>query len=775
MIPRRSVGALLRHAPHTLLAALCTGLLCALALRSPVIVCVAGTLGLCTAAVVALRGERTGGAYWLLAAGLAVAGWGWGGARLQSTTAPVVATGSVTGVVEVDTQPQRVVQGERARVRVVALSDRRVRTGTRLLMDVPQGRSTRLRLGVRLRVTGRLAPAATARSPDWWRAHLARTGVSGRLQVGTVAVVGRRGGLAGLRDRVRNAATDAVGQGLTGERRAVVRGMALGGGAGLSETTAEAFRDAGIWHLLAVSGQNIAMVSWAILLLLRAFRCPLRPATAIALITIVVYCLVCDGGASVVRAGIVGGLGLLAQLRARDAQRWYLLLAGLTTLLIHQPRAIGDPGLQLSFAAVAGMFTLAPPIARWLGGLVPQHLADLAAQAAAATLATAPVVIWHFGELSLAGLVVNLLAVPLAAAVVVLALAGILLGTITAPVGLAVGWVTGLGAAVLIWIARIAASVPGASVALPAWAAVAGACIAVGGVIALRRMQAVRGPLVAARPARVVVVSACAAVIAGVGVAVPAGHPPEPWPAHAAVTVLDIGQGDAILLRSPDGSAALLDTGPPGAPPPIRRALGRAGVRRLDLMVITHHQLDHSGAAEAILDTFAVGTFATPVDVPAIAARARGHGVPVQAIGAGDVLQVGTWRLEVLWPPSGFAPPPDANDAALVVLARAPGISALLAADAESNVLTRLRLVPVDVLKVSHHGSADPGLGDVLRRLRPNSALISVGAGNTYGHPVPATLETLRQASVRVARTDRSGSVTVSGGPDGIALISERE
>lgn len=765
---------LLRNAPHALLAVLSAGLLLALVLRVPVVASVAVTLVLCAAAVVSLRRARTGAAYWLVAAGLAVAGWGWGGARLQSTTPPDVATRSVTGVVEVDTQPQRAVQGDRARIRVVTLSDLRVATGTRLLMDLPEGASKSILLGVRLRIAGRLAPAASARSPDWWRDYLARTAIAGRLQVTSVAVIGRRGGLAGLRDRVRNAAASAVGDGLTGERRAVVRGMALGGGAGLSEATAEAFRDAGIWHLLAVSGQNIAMVSWAIFALLRAFGCPLRLATAIALVAIVVYCLVCDGGASVVRAGIVGGLGLLAQLRARDAQRWYLLLVGLTALLIHQPRAIGDPGLQLSFAAVAGMFTLAQPIARWLGGLMPQRLADLAAQAAAATLATAPVVIWHFGELSLAGLVVNLVAVPLAAAVVVLALAGILLGALTSPVGLAVGWVTGLGAAVLIWLARLAASLPGASVALPAWTAVVGACVAVGSVVGLRRMQAARGPLVAARPRRVVVIAACAAVIAGAGVAVPVGRPPEPWPVHAAVTVLDVGQGDAILLRSPDGAAALFDTGPPGAPPPIQRALRRAGVRRLDLMAITHHQLDHSGAAQTILDGFEVGIFATPVEVPAIAARARGHGVPVRAIGAGDVLQVGAWRLDVLWPPPGFTPPPDANDAALVVLARAPGISALLAADAESNVLTRLRLAHVDVLKVSHHGSADPGLGDVLRRLTPSSALISVGADNTYGHPVPMTLATLGQASVRVARTDHSGSVTAAGGPDGISLTVER-
>ncbi len=770
--PSRSLAVLLRHAPHVLLIAVNVGLLLALGLDVPPLIALFAALVSCTAAVVSLRRGDSNAAFWLLAAALVVAGWGWGSARLSATTPPVAATQSVVGVVDVDTQPQQTTRGLRVRVLVVALAAGHVPPGSRLLADLPQ-HAPRVRLGMRLRVTGRLVPAATARSPGWWRAYLERSTITGRLDLHAVQVIGARGGLAGLRDRVRNAATDAVGSGLSGERRAVVRGMALGGGAGLSEATAQSLRDAGVWHLLAVSGQNVAMVGIAIMALLGALGCAKRPATVIALTALVAYCLVCDGGASVVRAGIMGALGIVAELRFRDRQRWYLLLVGLAVLLIHQPRTIGDPGLQLSFAAVAGMFLIASPIAASCAELMPKRLADLIAQAAAATIATSPVVIWHFGQLSLAGLVVNLVAVPLASAIVVLALSGMALGAVIAPLGVAIAWVTGLGASLLIWVARAASSVPGATVALPAWAAGVGASIAIAAVFGLRRLRAARGPLVSIRPPRVALVAAIAALIAGVAIAIPIRRPPEPWPRQAAVTALDVGQGDAILLRSPDGAAALIDTGPPGSTPPVERALRRAGVRRLDLMAITHDQLDHSGAARAVLDDVPVGTFAAPVSVPAIISRARRHGVPVRLIAAGDVIQVGVWRLEVLWPLAGFTPPPDANDAALVVLARAPGISALLTADAESNVLTRLRLQHVDVLKVSHHGSADFGLADVLRRLTPTSAVISVGSGNTYGHPVPSTLETLAQASVRVERTDRSGSVTAMGGPNGVTLYTE--
>ncbi len=752
---------------------MCAGLLLALVVHVPAGAALVGVVVACGAGFVTLRAGRAGASLGVWALALAVAGLGWGGMRVQATSASPVPARSVAGVVQVDSQPQQSARGWRVRVRVVELSTRGVEPGTRLLLDLPAGPAG-IAPGRRLRVRGRLGPAATARSPGWWRSYLARTSVAGRLQATTVTPAGRRGGLGGLRDRAREAASEAVGAGLSGERRAVVRGMALGGGAGLSEETAESFRDAGVWHLLAVSGQNVAMVAFAITTLLWAFGVSRRQGSAAGLVAIGVYCLVCDGGASVVRAGIMGALGVLALLRTREAQKWYLMLVGLTVLLIHQPRAIGDPGLQLSFAAVAGMFTLAGPIATWYGGFMPKALAGFAAQAAAATLATAPVVIWHFGELSLAGLVVNLAAVPLAAGIVVAALAGIAMGTLAAPLGVAVGWIAGMGAAVVIWLARTGAAIPGASVALPAWSAAIAAVVWSGVLVALRRLRAVSGPLTAIRPARTVVLAALAAMVAVLAMVIPVARPPEPWPVRAAVTALDIGQGDAILLRSPDGAAALFDTGPPGSPAPVRRALRRAGVRRLDLMAITHDQLDHSGAAPAILDGVQVGIFATPVAVPGLAARARARGVAVRTIAAGDVIAVGVWRLDVMWPPPGFTPPPDANDAALVILARAPGISALLTADAESDVLSRLRLVHVDVLKVSHHGSEDPGLADVLRRLTPSAALISVGTGNSYGHPVAATLATLADSGVRVARTDRSGTVTAVAGTGGVALQLER-
>ena len=465
--------------------------------------------------------------------------------------------------------------------------------GTRLLLDLDDGRSPP-GLGDRLRVEGRMRPAADRDDPGWWRRWLARQGIAGRLRPDVAAPAGHRGGLEGVRDRWRRWTAARAGAGLEGDRRELVRGMALGGGAGLSEEAAGAFRDAGLWHLLAVSGQNVTVVAVAVLALLMAAGLRRRAAVAGAAAVMAAYCLACEGGASVGRAGIVGGLGLVAELRSSPRERWYLLLAGLAVLLAHQPRAIGDPGLQLSFAAVAGLFTVAPPLAAWLRGWLPGRVADLAAMAGAAGLATAPVLVWQFGRLSLAGLALNVVAVPLAAPVVVLALAGIAAGALLPAAGVALAWVAGLGAAALLAAARAAAAIPGAAVDVPGWAAPLLVPPAVAPPLAARALgPGPAGARLRALPWRALAVAAAAAALAVWALTRPG--PPPPWPAAPAVTALDVGQGDAILLRSPEGAAALVDAGPPGPPAPVAEALARLGVRRLDALILTHDSLDHVG------------------------------------------------------------------------------------------------------------------------------------------------------------------------------------
>jgi competence protein ComEC len=258
-----------------------------------------------------------------------------------------------------------------------------------------------------------------------------------------------------------------------------------------------------------------------------------------------------------------------------------------------------------------------------------------------------------------------------------------------------------------------------------------------------------------------------AGVVAVVAVAAVLSAPPPPPgpPAGLRVTFLDVGQGDATLIQD-RRTSVLVDTGPPEGG--IVRRLRRAGVARLDLLVVTHAQADHDGGAAAVIGAMPVGLVLDGRDGvreplgARMEAEARQRAVQVVSPEAGQTLRAGRVELRVLSP---AREPPEAhvgtdpNQRAIVAEARVGAFRMLLTADAESDVLSTLDLGPVDVLKVSHHGSADPGLASVLERLRPRLAAIGVGAHNTYGHPVPATIATLRAAGAAVYRTDRDGSV----------------
>jgi competence protein ComEC len=228
------------------------------------------------------------------------------------------------------------------------------------------------------------------------------------------------------------------------------------------------------------------------------------------------------------------------------------------------------------------------------------------------------------------------------------------------------------------------------------------------------------------------------------------------------VEVLDVGQGDAILLQPRRAPTVLVDGGPPGDE--LVAKLREEGVGRLGAAVVTHDQSDHAaGIAEALGRVPIARLVYGRLDRDLLAA-ARAEGARPERVAAGTTLRSGSLRLEVLWPPPALLaedpPGTDPNALALVIRARWHRFSMLLTADAEAES-TPLDPGPVDVLKVAHHGSDDAGLGPLLDRTRPGLAVISVGADNPYGHPTPGTLATLAAHGVPTLRTDEDGTVEI--------------
>jgi competence protein ComEC len=552
----------------------------------------------------------------------------------------------------------------------------------------------------------------------------------------------------------------AVGRGATGVRRALVLGVVLGEDEGLPERVRQDFRASGLYHLLAVSGQNVAFIAIGIYGLGWLLRLPRVARELATLGAIGLYVLAVGWQPSVVRAGVAGALASLAWLVARPRDRWHFLALGALVLLVWAPTSVLEPGFQLSFAAVAAIFVGVPRVRAWLHGYpIPTALAEGLGVAVVCGVVTAPIVLLHFGQAPLYTVPANVLAEPAVPLVLGIGLLAGVVAPVAPGAAAALAWLAGWAAAWLELVAGLVASLPSAQVPVRAALVLALGFAAVWLAVhyTLPRRGA-RRPAVAVGLAGVVVVG-----IAGWWVVRPA--PDWHAPAGLRVTFLDVGQGDSVLLETPS-ARVLVDQGPPEAN--VAGQLARMGVRSLSAVVLTHPQRDHVGGAADVIRRLRVGVVldpglaATGPEREEAVAAARERRVPFSVVRAGSEFKAGGLVLRALWPPDPGSPSEDPNLNALVLLATYGETDVLLPADAESDVTAALPLGDVELLKVAHHGSADPGLDDELRVLLPRIAVISCGRNNDYGHPRAETLAALAASSgLAVYRTDTDGRVVV--------------
>lgn len=596
----------------------------------------------------------------------------------------------------------------------------------------------------------------------------------------------------GHREQIHARAERALGSGMPAREAGLARGFVLGDDDGIDAATVEDFRRAGLSHLLAVSGQNVALLALLVMPLLAALGMPLRTRLVWILAAIAAYVPLAGAGPSIVRAGVMGALSLLATLAGRRGSRLHALLVAAVVTLAIDPGIAADVGWQLSFAAVLGILALAGrlrgAIAARIGGRGWRRaLAEGAAVTVAATLATAPLIAFHFEALSTMTLAANLLALPAVAPAMWL---GMLVSIGAQVPGFPAAIPNALAAPLLAYIAEVARWCgrpdwaylrvhlgPGGLAA--SYALLALAALGIPALVRRRRIAALRHPGPArqerdalgrpeapggSRPgrrrARGVVLLLPLALV-GLGSVRP-GAPPAP-PVHGLrVTVLDVGQGDAILLQPANGAPVLVDGGPPGDG--LAAKLRQAGVDALGVAVVTHEQSDHAGGIGELLGRFPVGELLCARLGRDLRAAARAAGADPTRLVAGDAVRSGDLRLEVLWPPAELLAEPlgpaDPNAQALVLLARWHEFTMLLSADAEAGEVP-IDPGPIDVLEVAHHGSDDPGLGALLDRTRPSLAVISVGGGNSYGHPTPGTLAELAAHEILTLSTAEAGNIEI--------------
>ncbi|VXB23880.1 ComEC/Rec2 family competence protein [Nocardioides sp. AX2bis] len=686
----------------------------------------------------------------------------------QSPVTALAAEGAaVTLTGHVVTDP-RTVEGRFADLVAVRLDVRDVTgRGDRFLLSAPVlvlggPEWASVELGSEVTTTGRLAAAD---DPD-----LAALLLGGRAP----EVVSPPGPAWRAATRLRTSIRTAVDH-RPPEQAALVPALVDGDDAGLDPALEADFATTGLTHLTAVSGTNLTLVVGFLLVLARWVGVRGRWLMVVGALGVVGFVLLARTEPSVLRAAAMGTVGLLAfGLDGRDRALRALGLAVLVLVLL-QPHLAAAAGFALSVLATAGIVLLGPGMRDALAGWLPRVLAEAVAVPLAAQLACTPVVAAISGQVSLVAVGANLLVGPVVGPATVLGLVAGLVGlpggfaeTVSRGPGTLAAWCVG-------WIVLVARR--GADLPLPALTWGTGV-LALAVLTLLTVLVALLAPWVLRR--RVLAVLVVVVLVAVVGARVPL--PGSSWPPTGWVAVAcDVGQGDALVLRSGPGSAVVVDAGP--EPALVDGCLGRLGVTQVPLVVLTHFHADHVDGLPGVLEDRAVGHVVTTRvhDPPSGAAQvaddlaAAGDAAAVPA--PPGTVRVGDVVLQVLWPEPG--PVTDgagdgsgANDASVVLLAEVGGVRLLLTGDVEPTGQARIAAelggadLGVDVLKVPHHGSAYQDL-DWLTGLAAGTALVSVGADNDYGHPAPDVLSTLEAAGTAVHRTDEEGDLAVVPGPDG--------
>ena len=778
------------------LGGVAAGILAADSASLPVLALLGG--GGATVAIALIAGWRP-----LLVIGIAILAFGLGAWRAGASNpdpATSVATlvdgqdHEVLGTVLDDPRPRedrlQLVLGDMAAARNGVAQ----RLGDRLLVWLPRGVDAGA--GDRLLVTSRVELAEDF-DGFAYREYLERQGVGAIARARSATVVAHASGppaiLAGLRGALLGGLNDIVPE----PEAALGAGILLGVRSAIAPELDDAFAVAGLTHVVAISGWNIAIVA----ALVTAAVQPLArrrggrwTTAAVAATSVGGYVLLTGASPSVVRAALMAAAMLVARLGGSRAHAASALAFAALIMLLAAPPVLWDVGFQLSLLATAGLVWFGAPIERRLHRW-PGWIREPVALTLAAQLTTLPVILVNFERLSLIAPIANVLVVPFVPVAMLFsataAVAGLCDSMLHVPgVGVAVTWLAGgcawLVLRVIVWLGTALGSVPHAAVdvAVPPALAVAWLPMLALASWAIREPDA--PPPDAAPPAdppgrvspivrRLVRPVPFGSGLVAILLAITVASRPD---GLLHVTVLDIGQGDAILIEAPDGTTTLIDGGPD--PELTLRRMGANlpfFARGVDLLVVSHPHQDHVAGLVEVLERHRVGTLlhaGIPFENPAndrLMADARRGAIPTVLARAGQRIDMGTGAsATVLYPAQADvdAPLPDGdiNNGSIVLRLAMGGFTALLTGDAEAPVeaalVSRGAVGPVDVLKVGHHGSNSSTTPAFVDAVRPSIAIVSSGEDNEYGHPAPETLATLAtHAAIAVFRTDLHGDVEV--------------
>ncbi len=645
----------------------------------------------------------------------------------------------------------------------------------------------RVRLPVDLHRPARYLDAGV---PDGERASLLRgTMLVGGVKSGALVEVLARGGwlderLAAVRAFSRRAIGDAVGR-WSARSAAIVTAIVIGDRAGLDPAVQQSLQQAGTYHVIAISGGNIAILAGLMLAGFRWAGALGRTASLASMAMLVAYAALVGGGASVNRATLMAALYFAARAADQRSAPLNTLAVAALLLVAVSPFSVVDPAFVLTCGATLAILTGVPRVPevpkvprvpgvrevlrRWM---MPAW--SLLVASAATEAALLPVGALFFSRVTFAGLALNFFAIPLMAVAQLAGMAVVPLALVSATLARAAGLVAHAGAEGLVRSADLTRFAPMLAfrVAPPSWWVVGSYYVSL--AVLWRSVNKSAFSAISAISAFLVVFSAIWILA-------------EPWAWLASrgdgrlhVSFLDVGQGDATFIRLPHGSTLLIDAGGLAGTSTfdigdrvVAPVLRGAGVRRLDYLVLTHGDPDHIGGAGAIIEEFRPRHVWEGIPVPRfeplrrLHAAAEAHGLEWTEVHAGDHVALDGVDIAVLHPP-----PADLerqrvrNDDSIVLELRWRDLSLVLAGDigkiVERDLIAHVLPAPMRILKVPHHGSLTSSTPEFVRALHPRVAVFSAGRSNHFGHPAPEVLDRYRAAGVEIVRTDMDGQVDLA-------------
>ena len=684
---------------------------------------------------------------------------------------------------------------------------------------VDQDRSAGTTGGVRVAVVGALAAAAARqwtqgrtvtlvtllREPVDYRdpgvasdrERLARQGIAliGTVKSAALVTLVARGSMleeaaSALRAHVRDVTRIAVGR-WSPRAAGVVTAILIGDRSGLDPEDERRLQEAGTYHVIAISGGNIALLTTLLVVIGRALRLSPRATAAGAIVFLAFYGYAAGLAASVLRATLAGIIYLAARLLDHRGPALNALAVAAAIAAAAAPLSILDPGFALSYAATVAIVVAATRVTprrerirgepRWrrVGRTLLHALRALGAATLCAEVALAPVGARLFGRISVAGLVLNFVAIPLMSVIQVAGLAAVVCARASASAAMACGWVANVSTSALIRSAGLVDIAPWLVLDVPPpamWLILS--WYAAWGALLWRRALRPRARNRVTAPA-VVAIAASALLMVAAPPFVRGSRVPPPLPGWTRVVFIDVGQGDATLVwpAGPEPMLPLLVDagGAPGGSFDVGRrvtvpVLWALGVRRLGSIVLTHGDPDHVGGAAAVLHALQPAQICEGVPVPdhdlmvRLHASAAARGVPWRELRAGQTVDAGTTAIHVLNPPE-----PDwerrkvRNDDSVVLDLRLGDVEIVLPGDigkdVERTISSSLGRGLLVIVKAPHHGSAGSSSPGLIEATHPAAVIFSAGRRNPFGHPAPAIVDRYRAAGARIFRTDEDGAI----------------